>query len=444
MRGIVVYRIILMMLFLLIGGMVSAQEISLDAGLSRTVRLPSSSWSVFVANDKIADYRIIDNNSSLVVYGKNPGKTDILVHDENGNILKSFVINVGDLLPNLNKSIKSVYQNANVNVSRLGAGYVVTGMAPSPGEASGIVNLIGNTLGLGKIVTSYKMDNTADGNSIQTEILKTVSYENLVDKINISTNQVNVKLTFIDVTQDVKQNLGAMLSGRPSGSVLTGGSFQIVDGELPKLINTISALDVENQSKILAEPNLTVKSGESASFLAGGEFPIETTNANGYSNVTFKPYGISMTVGVRVNNEKSIDISLATEVSKLDNITLGRTPALQTRKASSNVELANNQSFIISGLLSKEESESLSKIPFIGDIPVLGGLFRDTASSRMGRELLLIVSVSMVKPTYKTIPNDLMRSSHSSQLSKWLNISTDSAESQNKVTEFMLNGGFIF
>ncbi|MEF1193556.1 general secretion pathway protein GspD, partial [Vibrio parahaemolyticus] len=129
---------------------------------------------------------------------------------------------------------------------------------------------------------------------------------------------------------------------------------------------------------VLAEPNLSVISGESASFLVGGEIPITVRDNDGIS-VTYKEYGVKLSMVAKVTDSENIRLSLLPEVSSIDktngvNSGLVSVPSLRTRKAQTTVQLKDGQSFVLAGLLTSEEQESLAKIPYLGDIPILGAL----------------------------------------------------------------------
>ena len=175
----------------------------------------------------------------------------------------------------------------------------------------------------------------------------------------------------------------------------------------------IDALKEDGLVKILAEPTLIALSGQSASFLAGGEFPIPMVLAE-TAEVVFKPYGVQLSFTPTVLSETKISIKVQPEVSELD-FSLGVqfggyvVPGLSTRKASTVVELADGQSFAIAGLLKETIQEKVSKFPLLGDIPILGALFRSESFQRHETELIIIVTPHLVKPldlAKQTLPTD--------------------------------------
>lgn len=165
----------------------------------------------------------------------------------------------------------------------------------------------------------------------------------------------------------------------------------------------IDALQEQNLIKILAKPTLVSLSGQEAAFLAGGEFPIPVPQAFGVTTIQFKKFGVGLTFAPNVLSDKHISMTVAPEVSELDftnAVTLqGFTiPAITTRRASTVIELSDGQSFAIGGLLQDTVRTSISQFPFLGDIPILGALFRSTTFQKNETELLIIVTPHLVKP----------------------------------------------
>jgi pilus assembly protein CpaC len=187
------------------------------------------------------------------------------------------------------------------------------------------------------------------------------------------------------------------LAGAAASLACQGGGFNGV----------IEALAQDNLAHMLAEPNLTVMSGQPASFLVGGEFPIPVGQQQGQVTIEFKKYGISLTFLPTVLNEGHINLHVSPEVSQLTNqgavqLTAGNStiqiPALTVRRAETTVELGSGQSFAIAGLLQDDAIQSVSGLPFLKDLPVLGALFRSTAFQHNETELVILVTPYIVRP----------------------------------------------
>jgi pilus assembly protein CpaC len=165
----------------------------------------------------------------------------------------------------------------------------------------------------------------------------------------------------------------------------------------------IQALQEDGLVKILSEPNLIALSGQTASFLAGGEYPIPVPSGLGETSITFKEYGVGLNFTPFVLSPDRISIKVNTEVSELDFTTAVRfggfvVPGIRTRKAATTIDLADGQSFALAGLLSEDIRENVKKFPFLGDIPILGTLFKSTSFQRNETELVIIATPRFVKP----------------------------------------------
>jgi len=239
-------------------------------------------------------------------------------------------------------------------------------------------------------------------------------FSNIINKISLpSANQVNVKLTVVEVTKDFTDNLGIDWSSLTLSSMINGGAdfnsagtFNLLGfkgGFDARNISTvINAINNDSIAKIMAQPNLTVLSGETASFLVGGEIPIVSQDKNGSSSVQYKEYGIKLNVAAKVENSKKIKLFIGNELSDISGsyaFNENKIPTLRTRRENSTIELADGDSFAIGGLLSEKDEENLSKIPFIGDIPILGALVRDAKTNKSKTDLVVFATVNLVKPT---------------------------------------------
>jgi pilus assembly protein CpaC len=178
--------------------------------------------------------------------------------------------------------------------------------------------------------------------------------------------------------------------------------------------NFIDALKQDGLVKILAEPTLIALSGQSANFLAGGEFPIPVPQGLGTVGIEYKSFGVGLTFTPVVLEDKKINIKVAPEVSELDYTTAIQlegvaVPGITTRRASTTVELGDGQSFAIAGLLKDNTRDAIAKYPFLGEVPVLGALFRSNDYQRSETELIIVVTPHIVKPldmAKQSLPTD--------------------------------------
>jgi pilus assembly protein CpaC len=209
-------------------------------------------------------------------------------------------------------------------------------------------------------------------------------------------------------------NIGSIAQISPAVSLVAaatlGSAPTLIGNQAAKGFGFAGVLDVlanDNLAHILAEPNLTVMSGQPASFQVGGEYPIPVGQANGAISIDFKSYGILLNFLPTVMSDGRINIHVKPEISELDKadgiqIAAGNStisvPALTVRRAESTVELGSGQSFAIAGLLQQTTADNGSAIPGLGDTPVVGALFRDNQFSRQEQELVIVVTPYIVRP----------------------------------------------
>ena len=232
--------------------------------------------------------------------------------------------------------------------------------------------------------------------------------------------QVLLKVRIVEMSRQVTRNLG--INWQAIGSL---GRFAIGFNSVTALTSLLStppsslrvgtpdvnalvdALAQDNLARILAEPNLTAMSGQAASFLAGGEFPIPVSQQQNQVTVEFKQYGVKLTFVPTVLSSQRINLHVSPEVSELTSqgavqLTAGNSslqiPALTVRRAETTVEVGSGQSFAIAGLLQDSIQQNTNAVPFLGEIPVLGALFRSDAYQRQETELVVIVTPYIARP----------------------------------------------
>ena len=206
------------------------------------------------------------------------------------------------------------------------------------------------------------------------------------------------------VTDATAGNIGRIYPAKPV-IPLNNSSFNIVwGGGSSKVLGMLNAMESSGFAYTLARPSLVALNGQSASFLAGGEFPVPVPNGEGNGiSIEYKEFGVRLTVTPTVVGRDRILLKVAPEVSELDysaGVTIAGTtvPALNVRRTDTSISLADGESFVISGLIRTRNSSSVDKFPGLGDIPVLGALFRNSTIDREESELLMIVTPHLVQP----------------------------------------------
>ncbi|GAM66527.1 type II/IV secretion system secretin rcpA/cpaC [Vibrio sp. JCM 19236] len=272
---------------------------------------------------------------------------------------------------------------------------------------------------------------------------RNMTWEGIIERIEVAgARQVNVKVSIAQVTESFGETIGVDWSSVGSSV----GEFVFTQFEAEDLVTVISAIGNDSVAQVLAEPNLSVMSGESASFLVGGEVPVVvSTNSN--VNISFKEFGIRLDLTAKVESDDRIRMQLFPEVSEIDGYVTAagiEVPQIASRRAMTTVELADGDSFILGGLMSSADYEEMQKTPLLGDIPILGAAFRKAITERRKTELIIVATVNLVKPIRSTeIQMPYIHKTNT--LTRWLNIELDDQEApQSDATLRLLSeGGFI-
>lgn len=377
--------------------------ISLGIGKGTLLELPQAVADVFVANEKIADVQV-RSTTQVYVFGTGPGETSVYATDRGGKVVWSAAVRVGQNIDGLSQMLKLAMNDAPIVATSLNGMVLLTGDVSTPAE----------------IEETQRLTQAFVGDKVT-----------VVNKLRAAVPmQVNLQVKIAEVSRDLIRQLGVNLTsrdnsggflfgverGRPSFDFLdTGGIDVIKTNEGPTTINllkrlagldiaaAIDLLERDNVITLLAEPNLTAISGETASFLAGGEFPIAVSTGLGQVSVEFKKYGVSLAFTPTVMSGERISMRVRPEVSELTDVGSVKLndfiiPALTTRRAETTVELGSGQSFMIAGLLKNGTRANVDKAPWLGDIPILGVLFKSDKFRREETELVIVITPYLVKP----------------------------------------------
>ncbi|MFM2480195.1 type II and III secretion system protein family protein [Celerinatantimonas sp. YJH-8] len=390
-----------------------AAVINLSTGGAQTLRIDEPADTVFIANPSVADYRIL-NSHRVVIFGKSEGVTSLIIYNKVGDTLMNRQVIVSQSMTKLEQIIAVHYPGLAINIYNVGDQIILSGDVPDIETRDGIYEMIATLLNKSanetktvKLRNSGSVSSTGgssgSGDEYDIDFLKKRHYSGIINNLKVGgVKQVNVKLSVAEVSTAYIDQLGARWGSVVDDAFQGNGQFfnYFQHFNASNIATFIAALNNDTVGQILAQPNLSVISGETASFLVGGELPIVTNYDNSYQ-VTYKEYGVKLSIGAKVMNDQKIRLTLAPEVSAQDSSyqsALADIPAFRTRKATTTVELGDGQSFVLGGLLSRDEQESLQKVPFIGDLPILGALFRYTTTTRRNSELVIVATVNLVKP----------------------------------------------
>lgn len=415
----------------------SSQDVVLSIGNGRLVNVGAPMADVFVANDAVADVQI-KSQRQLYVFGKSGGTTTVYASNARGDIIWSANIRVGTNIDNVDQMLGLAMPDAKIAVATMGQSTVLlTGTVAAPEDAAEAQRLVEAFVGPGtnvisrlKTATPLQVNLRVRIAEVSRNFSRSVGANLLtVDqsagngfKFGVTTGRA-FSPTF---TPGSPGGLGVGVSSGPAGSSLatgTGAGSTIAAFGRFLGLDIGSALDLAEQDGLattLAEPNLTALSGETASFLAGGEFPLVTSSINGPS-VTYKPYGVSLSYTPVVLANGRISLRVAPQVSEISSVSVVggvQTAALSRRSAETTVELGSGQSFMIAGLIQNNSVNSIDKAPGLGDVPILGALFRSTAFRRNETELVIVVTPYLVRPIEESevhLPTDGFRAPNEAQ-----------------------------
>ncbi|WP_443088766.1 type II and III secretion system protein family protein [Vibrio sp. SCSIO 43137] len=417
----------------------------LSKGSAKTINTTINSSTVFISNPDIADYKII-NSKTVVVYGVDLGFSSIIIYNSKGEEIYNSDIIVNLNMKLLRQAIENRFPDEDIKISNVSDNIVLDGVVSSEEIKDQVYQMVGTLLTKESEVFNYEIVNknySDDGDPLL--YTGKYQYKNIMNNLKVlSSNQINVKVTIAEVSNSFLTDLGMSYGiGNEQGTFVN----KLLDFTAKDIVAVISAVGNESVGKILAEPNLTVFSGEQASFLVGGELPIAVREDNGIS-IHYKEYGVRLSMVAKVVDADSIRLTLQPEVSSFDKSYTTSTgqvdiPAFQTRKAKTTVQLKNGQSFILAGLLSSEDAESLSKIPYLGDIPILGALFSSTKSVRSKKELIIVATVNFVNPVAaEEIKLPVFKPSSDIERLFGMEFSTKQKQSSPALVDIINDGGF--
>ena len=395
--------------------------IRINTGRGQLVTLAHPMTDLFVADPNVADVQV-RSPTQLYVFGKKPGETTISATSRSGAVIYASTVQIGNNLDSIGQMLGLAMPEARIVATPMNGMVLLTGTVAAPEDAAEAERLVQGFVG----------DTTKVLSRLRTATPLQVNLQVRFAEVNRSfLKQVGVNVASFDGTGGFKFGIG---QGRnfypnyaPNGGLFTGGgggasslgTTSITNGATGSTLglagrvlglNLLGAIDLGEtigQVTTLANPNLTALSGETGTFLAGGEIPIPLAQALGTISVEYKQYGVSLAYTPTVLSDGRISLRVRPEVSQLDysnaiSLSGTRVPGLTTRRAETTIELGSGQSMMIGGLLQNSQNNSVNKTPFLGDIPILGALFRSNSFQRNETELVIIITPYLVKPVNDT------------------------------------------
>ncbi|MDX3899573.1 MAG: type II and III secretion system protein family protein [Sphingobium sp.] len=406
-------------------GAVQDNAILLSVGGSKVVNLPGKMTDVVVANPNVVDVHVRADNQ-LYLIAKGPGETTVFATAANGKVLFSSTVRVGNNLTSIDQMLRLAMPEANIAVSKMNGMVLLTGTIKAPEDAAEAERLTQAFVGKDVTVVSRLLMATPLQVNLQVKIAEVsrdvghkigtnfASFDGGGGKVagNIGGGTRN----FVELTRPTATTPGYWEFSNPSdGSFSIGGVARLLG------LDIAGALDLAESaglSTTLAQPNLTSLSGETASFLAGGEYPYTVSNGTQGNSIEFKQYGVQLAFTPTVLADGRISLRVRPTVSSLDFSLSSSVPALKSRTAETTVELGSGQAFMIAGLLNNETGNTINKVPGLGNIPILGSLFKSRAFQRNETELVIVVTPYLVKPVNASdirLPTDGFRNANIGQ-----------------------------
>ncbi|WP_070155274.1 type II and III secretion system protein family protein [Sphingobium phenoxybenzoativorans] len=377
--------------------------LELSVGDSRVINLSTSMSDVIVGNPNVADVHV-RSQKQLYIIAKTPGETTVFATAPNGKILYSGKIRVGNNLTNIDQMLKMAMPEADIQTATMNGMVLLTGTIKAPEDAAEAERLV--QAFVGKEVTVVSRMRTATPLQVNLQVKIAEVNRNLLHKVGMnisglgsgqgSFSGVVSRRSRDFVTRGTGPNGTTYTFNQPADGSTTLGFVADMFG-----MDVAGALDLAETSglaTLLAQPNLTSLSGETAGFLAGGEYPYQVTNGTLGNSIEFKQYGVQLSFTPTVLSDGRISMRVRPTVSSLDFSINSSIPALKTRSAETTVELGSGQAFMIAGLLTSDTGNNIDKVPGLGNIPVLGSLFKSRSFQRNETELVIVVTPYLVKP----------------------------------------------
>ena len=394
----------------------NGQLVSLHVIMNKaeTLAVDDAVADVLVGNSDIADIVALTNRK-IYVLGKKIGMTSVTLLGSNKSVIAVLNVNVTHDLPYLRRRLREVIPEADITVKGVGNGIFLSGVVPSSTAASRAVT----------IAHQVAPKSVTNGLTVR------------------GSNQVQLEVRFVEANRQASRDLaigsqviGSSILAATGVSAITGGglAFGLASNNTPfgvaiaRILDNgttadaiVQALEARGLARRLAEPNLVAQSGQTASFLAGGEFPFPVQSDKDTIAVEFKKFGVGLAFTPTVLGDGLINLVIEPEVSELDpsnSIRVGGTeiPSLSVRRARTTIELRDGQSFAMAGLLQSNNFKNRRQLPWIGQVPILGTLFASSAFQKRETELVIIVTPRLVMPK-KPGPNQLLRTPFDTRVS---------------------------
>jgi pilus assembly protein CpaC len=374
----------------------TSYELDVGAGKSQVLETPGVYSDLMVGDPKVADVVPLTTHSVYVV-GKSVGATSLSIYGPGKRLIATVDVIVDPDIADLQTRLREILpEEKDIAMRMSNESLVVSGTVSSPVQLHRVLDLA-ESYAPGKVINMLGVEGSQQ---VQLEV-------RFVEMERTTAKALSINTSYTSKTGNPSFNFssgGSSVASLP-GLVGTPGTAALgFSSPTGSLTFTLDALETKGVIKTLADPTLVAMSGEPASFLAGGEVPVPAAQAGGLNNiitVQYQPFGISLGFTPTILEGGMINLIVKPEVSSIDNAdgaTIGGNliPGFKIRRASTMVELRDGESFVIAGLLSDNYANQISAFPILGDIPVLGALFRSPSFQRDQTELVIVVTPHIV------------------------------------------------
>ncbi|WP_442920113.1 type II and III secretion system protein family protein [Mesorhizobium sp. WSM4962] len=378
----------------------SLHRVFVPVSQTATIRVNATLGDIVVGDEKIADAQPM-TDKTLYIIGKSVGTTTVNLFSEDKRSLGAIQIEVGQDVSDMAAAIRQVAPRARIEIGSINGKVRLSGHVKDAATLASIVEVT-QQYGPDAIINAVTIDDSEQVN-LSVRILE--AKRNAGRDLGVSfkstnrsgTTKVGTGIAAVDEDGAVLGS-GTLLSGllsnsSPFGALLT----RVIDSNI-KVDMYIEALESKGLVRLLAEPNLTTVSGEIASFNAGGEVPIRSVNSQGEIEIQFKQFGVNLNFTPVVLDDGKIHMKLAPEVSDLTGFTPAGDPIFTNRKLATTVNLRDGQSFAVGGLLSSKNTRLQEQVPWLGQVPIIGALFKNSSTQKEETELVVIVTPHLVRP----------------------------------------------
>lgn len=382
--------------------------IDVEINKGTPVHLSAPAASVAIADPAIADVQVISPRL-IMVAGRGVGETSVIAVDAQDNVILQGTVNVTHNLSRLTRALGDINADNKVSATSADNAIVLKGKADSPVMAEKLQRLASGFLSNDRQQVINMID-TSGSDQVMLKVKVVELQRSELKRFGINWESVLRTGSFVFGLGQGRDFIGNTLDASGNASLFdrspTGENslFAGYNDGRSSLNTMIDALEADGLISVLAEPNLTTRSGQQASFLAGGEIPIPVQGENNTVTIQYRQFGVSLQFTPIVLSKDKISLTVLPEVSALSEENRVTTtsgvsvPSITTRRASTTVDLGTGQTFAVAGLLRNDTSNNISKFPFLGDVPVLGTLFRSTSFRNDQTELVILVTPYIVKP----------------------------------------------